>query len=249
MNDIKSTAEGIDSVDGFRQWVRRDIRRLIPHEALACGHGRIHAAGVATDYILTVDFPHFHLREICNPAGGLDTPLMRRWLSTRHVVLFDPAMHQDWPEISPAWLARFRENDLRNAAVHAVFDAHRYIGTYFSFHRLARSPDEALGQMLEALVPVMHETLMRVIHGIEKEEQLLRPAWETLTERELEIANWIGRGTTNPDIAALMDASENTVKHHVTSILRKQNFNNRAELAAAVAKWPPGIITRGTKVL
>lgn len=246
---LQAVADRIHTVEDFRQWVRLDIRRFLPHGALACGHGRIHAAGVATDYILTVDFPLLHLRDICNPVGGIDTPLMRRWLGTRQVVLFDPDKHHDWPEISPVWLSHFHANQLRNAAVHAVFDAHRYIGTYFSFHRLQSGPDADLIPRLEAVAPVMHEVLMRVIQRVEKDEQQSRPAWETLTERELEITHWIGRGATNTNVAQLMDASENTIKHHVTSILKKLGYRNRAELAASVAKWPPGILTRGTQVL
>lgn len=249
LQDIQRVADTIQSVDQFRRWVCNPIRSLIPHQSLACGHGRIHAAGIATDYILTVNFPNVHLQEICNPAGGLDTPLMRRWLDTRQVVLFDPDRHHHWPEISPAWLARFQANQLRNAAVHAVFDTQRCIGTYFSFHRLENSPQDHLIPRLEALVPVMHEVLMRVIHTIEKEEQKQKPTWERLTERELEIARWVGQGSTNTDIATHMQASENTIKHHLTSILKKQNFRNRAELAVAVAKWPPGILTRGIQVL
>lgn len=246
---LRQGAQQIETLNDFKQWVRDDVRRILPHSALACGHGRMHSAGVATDYIVTVDFPVEHLAALCNPAGGIDTPLMRRWMLYREPQLFDAASPSAWPEISPAWLEQFRQHGLANAAVHAKFDTERYLGSYFSFHQLPAPPGTNEYDILIAITPILHEALTLAIAHTEKLEREQRPAWDKLTQREIEMLEWVGRGLNNAEIAARMQLSENTVKHHVSNIFEKTNLTGRSNLMAALAKYPPGIISKGTKVL
>ncbi|OGC95552.1 MAG: hypothetical protein A2W25_05470 [candidate division Zixibacteria bacterium RBG_16_53_22] len=56
-------------------------------------------------------------------------------------------------------------------------------------------------------------------------EQLMSP----ITARETEILQYIARGFLNKQIAAELRISEQTIKNHVTSILRKLNANVRTE--------------------
>ena len=57
-----------------------------------------------------------------------------------------------------------------------------------------------------------------------------------LTARETEILNYIARGFLNKQIAAELDISEQTIKNHVTSILRKLNANARTEAVVVAIK-------------
>ncbi len=57
-----------------------------------------------------------------------------------------------------------------------------------------------------------------------------------LTPREMEILNYIARGYLNKQIAAELDISEQTIKNHVTSILRKLNANARTEAVVVAIK-------------
>ncbi|MBI4333704.1 MAG: response regulator transcription factor [Chloroflexi bacterium] len=62
-----------------------------------------------------------------------------------------------------------------------------------------------------------------------------------LTARETQILNFIARGYLNKQIAAELAISEQTIKNHVTSILRKLNANARTE--AVVVGIRQGLIT------
>ena len=62
-----------------------------------------------------------------------------------------------------------------------------------------------------------------------------------LTKRETEILEYIARGFLNKQIASELDISEQTIKNHVTSILRKLNANARTE--AVVIGIKRGIIS------
>jgi two-component system response regulator DegU len=53
-----------------------------------------------------------------------------------------------------------------------------------------------------------------------------------LTNREAQILNYISQGNSNKQIAYILDISEQTIKNHVSSILRKLNANDRAHAVA-----------------
>jgi DNA-binding NarL/FixJ family response regulator len=63
----------------------------------------------------------------------------------------------------------------------------------------------------------------------------------SLTNREIEILEYIAKGFLNKQIASELDISEQTIKNHVTSILRKLNANARTE--AVVIGIKRGIIS------
>jgi two-component system, NarL family, response regulator DegU len=57
-----------------------------------------------------------------------------------------------------------------------------------------------------------------------------------LTPREIEILQYIAQGFLNKQIAAELGISEQTIKNHVTSILRKLNANARTEAVVVAIK-------------
>jgi DNA-binding NarL/FixJ family response regulator len=59
---------------------------------------------------------------------------------------------------------------------------------------------------------------------------LVSPAFP-LTERELDIASHIVAGLENKEIARDLGISAQTVKNHVTHIIRKLDLYNRTQLA------------------
>jgi DNA-binding NarL/FixJ family response regulator len=65
----------------------------------------------------------------------------------------------------------------------------------------------------------------------------------TLTPRELEILQQLGRGLSNAELAAGFHLSEATVKTHVTRILSKLQLRDRAQ--AVVVAYETGLITPG----
>jgi DNA-binding CsgD family transcriptional regulator/tetratricopeptide (TPR) repeat protein len=67
-----------------------------------------------------------------------------------------------------------------------------------------------------------------------------RPAtgWEALTPTELKVAYLVAAGRSNPDIAAELFLSRNTVQTHVAHILAKLGARSRAEILSAVARHP-----------
>jgi len=57
-----------------------------------------------------------------------------------------------------------------------------------------------------------------------------------LTPRETEILNYMAKGFLNKQIAGMLDISEQTIKNHVTSILRKLDANARTQAVITAVK-------------
>lgn len=69
--------------------------------------------------------------------------------------------------------------------------------------------------------------------GCEPRSQASRPSdrLAALTDREREILEQVADGMSNKEVARLLDLQEKTVKHYMTSILKKLGARNRVEAA------------------
>ncbi len=70
-------------------------------------------------------------------------------------------------------------------------------------------------------------------------ENLITP----LSHREVEILKYVAEGNPNKSIAAALNISQQTVKNHITSIMRKLNANDRTH--AVVLAMRSGLINLG----
>jgi DNA-binding NarL/FixJ family response regulator len=74
-------------------------------------------------------------------------------------------------------------------------------------------------------------------HGIRRAARPSRgpdSGWAALTPTEVKIADQVAKGQSNPDIAAELVISRNTVQTHVSHILAKLGARSRAEIAREV---------------
>ena len=77
--------------------------------------------------------------------------------------------------------------------------------------------------------PKVAKRVLNQFHGFTKTmEGLTAP----LTKRETQILSLIAEGNSNKEIAHALDISEQTIKNHVSAILRKLNANDRAHAVA-----------------
>ena len=107
-----------------------------------------------------------------------------------------------------------------------------------SIRRVARG-EHIINESLITHPNVAHQVLQQFqeLSSRSETEDLISP----LTTRETEILQNMGKGYLNKQIALLLGISEQTIKNHVTSILRKLNANARTE--AVVMGLKRGLIS------
>lgn len=81
--------------------------------------------------------------------------------------------------------------------------------------------------------------IVQELQGIRKDE--VNPFME-LSEREFEVLRLIATGKSNTEIAETLVVSENTIKTHISNLLKKLHVSDRTQ--AAVYAWQEGIVRR-----
>ena len=64
----------------------------------------------------------------------------------------------------------------------------------------------------------------------------LGPILDPLSERELEVLQWLASGASNREIGRRLYITESTVKRHVYNIFGKLNVRNRTQAALQARK-------------
>jgi len=97
-----------------------------------------------------------------------------------------------------------------------------------SIIRRARKGEYPINESLMTRPKVARQVLNQ-FRGIGKTmEGIVAP----LTKRETQILTYVAEGNSNKEIARILEISEQTIKNHVSAILRKLNANDRAHAVA-----------------
>ena len=89
--------------------------------------------------------------------------------------------------------------------------------------------------------PVVAGHVLKQFRDIVSAGKIMETVTAPLTYREAQILNYIAEGNSNKQIAHILEISEQTIKNHVSSILRKLNANDRAHAVALAMRngWIP----------
>jgi DNA-binding NarL/FixJ family response regulator len=93
------------------------------------------------------------------------------------------------------------------------------------------------------LSPSATRTLIATFAGRQRRLPSPPPEMQTLTQRELEVLELIGRGLNNAAIASALFISDNTVKTHITRIFDKLDARDRVQ--AVIIAYDAGLVSPG----
>ena len=78
--------------------------------------------------------------------------------------------------------------------------------------------------------PVVASRVLKSFRDLADEvDQEVEPLFIPLSVREVEVLDYIAKGNSNKEIARAMSISDQTVKNHITSIMRKLAVNDRTQ--------------------
>lgn len=224
------------------RWLQGDLQYFLPHEILLAAWGDLGKG------LLFVD--------VASPLPGVRTeaaidkdvtPLVRdlfqRWQDNGCT-----ALRVDAPRGFPltttdtdcALTRAFA--DMRACIVHGIKDQRgQHDCLYMVFTGRSDQPAAAASYM-EVLLPHIDTALRQVMHLPEQRPDETASDDDDyaedfgLSERELEIMEWVRSGKTNYEIGMILQISAFTVKNHLQRVFRKLDVSNRAQAVAKFAK-------------
>jgi DNA-binding NarL/FixJ family response regulator len=144
----------------------------------------------------------------------LSRRITRTFPSTRVIILSpDPNDEQLFEAIRTAAVACLKKNTSPNELVSTIRRAAR--GEYPINESFMNRPTVA-------------KQVLKQFQDISQLGKNIDLVVAPLTNRERQILNLVAGGNTNKQIARILDISEQTIKNHVSAILRKLNANDRA---------------------
>jgi transcriptional regulator EpsA len=227
-------------------WLQGDMQRYLPHDILIAAWGSFQKGAIHHDIIS----PLAGVRSQTSNAETV-TPLLlnlfERWVHFGKKPFALNAgdsgfLMQDSGLRSEVGAALQK---MRCAMVHGIIDergSHDCIYVAFSSKDKYRSAERSTMAMV---LPYIDTALRQVAHlphqssaNLGTQVASIAPIAEefNLTQREVEILQWVSKGKTNPEIALILHISAFTVKNHLQRLFQKLNVTNRAQ---AVSKLMP----------
>jgi DNA-binding NarL/FixJ family response regulator len=204
----------IDKQAFFRAGVCQALSQQADFEILDCDPNDDPIGLIETEYpdaiLLDIDFPALS-------GLKLGKKIVRSYPNTRLIMLSPSLDNGELFEIIKTGAVAHLS---KNATIEEL------IGTI----RQARRGEYPINDSLLAK-PKVAEHVLKQFQEMVSLGKTMENITAPLTHREAQILNYIADGNSNKQIAHILEISEQTIKNHVSSILRKLNANDRAHAA------------------
>jgi two-component system response regulator DegU len=211
----KITIMIIDKQAFFRAGMRQALSQQSDFKILDCDLDQEPLELIEADspdaVLLDIDFPTLSGLE-------LSRKIARRYPNTRVVMLSPNHNDEELFEV------------IKTGAV-AYLNKNTTVEELVSIIRRACGGEYPINDSLVAR-PKVAEHVLKQFQDIVSMGKTMETLTAPLTHREAQILNYVAEGNSNKQIARILEISEQTIKNHVSSILRKLNANDRAHAVA-----------------
>ena len=219
-------------------WLQGTFQEAIPHDMLISFSGTVggepyhYEIVSATPGLRTAKIPHGRFSEFRNG-------FYQHWKTGGESVTA-ATMPEGCGINMEASALQAELRSMKHVLFHAIPDARINVDHLYILLRRTGSFTDRERKCFELLLPHV-DAAMRKIDGLPviQPEHIAAPGVLSslvksgLSEREIEILEWVRNGKTNIEIGMILHISANTVKNHLQRIFRKINVSN---LAQAVGK-------------
>lgn len=238
------------------RWLQGDFQKYIKHNILIAAWGDFNLGVIHYDVISAM--PNIRSE---NAMAEAITPLLKglfiRWIAQGKspFTLTVGESGFTWDRVIEDGPIADAMRSMRSSLVHGICDQRGRHDCLYIFFSNQPSRNSLERQYCRFFLPYIDTSLRQVDllpnqYYATPETLNLPPQPETggsdpsafsniLSEREIEVMHWIGRGKTNGEIGTILNVSAFTVKNHMQRIFKKLVVSNRAQ---AVAKFGNGTI-------
>jgi DNA-binding CsgD family transcriptional regulator len=222
-NDFSSME--IVSCPAFIELMRRYVGKILPYEVFYCSFGCLNGEKLRALKVMHDNFPLEYFKDLAQPDGSFYSPLVNQWHATRRPVFFQS--DRDAEHYSSEWLSRFNKHQLHNMVAHGKADITNGFFSSFSFYRLPTPMTQWHAEIMELLVPHLHDALLTALGPSLLDECARDDQPLPLSAEQQHILYWMQQGKTDWETSKILGLNERTVKYHVKRILTKLNATNR----------------------
>jgi len=224
----------------YFKWLQNGVQSFIPHHVLLACWGRFNKThkNQQLHYDAASTIAEINTQGILDVAGDSDKFMRhlhqtwcqnnRRWFVINNIGSL-PESHP----LKPTFLnATANLNSLLVYGVSDIRSSSECLYVFFNHQTEFAIQHYVMGY----LMPHIDNVLRRIQHITQVDVNPVLSAnillLATLTEREIEIIEWIKSGKTNQEIGLILHISQNTVKSHLKRIFQKLNVSRRAQAVA-----------------
>jgi DNA-binding NarL/FixJ family response regulator len=167
--------------------------------------------------IIEEDLPDVILLDIDNPSlNGLKVgkSLIQRYPAIRLIIMTSEINNDELFEVIRIGAAAYLDKKATTQELESMM------------HRVSHGEYPINDSLLAT--PTVAEHVLKQFQEMVSMGMSVESVTAPLTNRETQILRYVADGNSNKKIAQILDISEQTIKNHVSSILRKLNANDRA---------------------
>ncbi len=225
--ELAVSVKEVESIDGYRDWVRNFVRPIFPHEIMISAIGSVVGKQITVHCLVGVDYPQEFIDQVSLSSDLSERYVIARWFRERSPQLINEGA--DYEQLSPTELREVKDFRLRNIAAFGLIDLEGRKGTYFSFSRVPGPLIARHGSLLELIVPYLHQALVAATKDGQGIGANASQSLVALSGREKEVLAWMVAGKTNREIASVLKRSVPTIRNQVHAILTKLDAANRTQ--------------------
>jgi transcriptional regulator EpsA len=234
-----SGALGVVSHLDLLMWLQGDLQSYLPHDMLIAVWGDFSTGALHHDVISAMPDVR-SLNSDTADINSLMSGLYAKWqfFGNRPFGFNTQELGVLLPDGSTSCALGHALKKMRSALVHGVVDRRGGSDCLYATFSSQASAADAGRAALPILLAHMDLALRQVTplpHQLPKVAQAANSVLTSLarehglSERELEVLQWVTAGKTNPEIGLILDLSEFTIKNHLKRIFKKLDVINRAQ--------------------
>jgi transcriptional regulator EpsA len=230
----------IENHQDFYAWLQNSVAEVLPHNMLlACWGAFDNEQKSHLKYDLTSSLSNVNTQALYNAPEKIDgfmNLLHKLWIqnASRWFVINDlDGFTKEHGFISNCFKTCFPKafSHLNSTLIYGINDirgSNNCLYVFFSEEKTFKVQNSIMG----LLMPHIDSTIRRIQHLEQAQTDSANEYLNSiarLSQRELEIVNWVRLGKTNTEVANLLFISQNTVKTHLKNIFEKLGVTKRAE--------------------
>ncbi len=225
--EIVSKLVLVKDIDSFKD-ILLSFRNTFIHENSFCSFTNLKELANSKNpvvEIVDVNYPKGLLDYYFTVAYNKDDPVITEFQNSLTIQRWSTAFKKH-EESFPEWAI---DGNLGDGYTHGVKDPDSQTVSTFSFNGIPNNHHQRTEAIITYLVPHLTEALKKCL-GLEAVNTIhLR---SILTNKEIEVLEWLKQGKSSWEISVILLISERTVNFHVNNIVKKLNATNRIHAVA-----------------